>query len=457
MKKIYLYLALALMPFTAGAQARYFSSAKIDDTAPSVARVVASAFTKPDSLTPRSLDELHAYLDTMDMSTYDILTTRKRLDKVNFLPSVYTGYEAADTTGVFTPDYGPEPYTHWLDEAFAEARTMNRLKRYLYFNHPDKVCYNINLLPSPPKRFHAVINPEDHTIEVLENVSAQDLTSTIEAKPVKLRHWMRTFTASLQFSQAYVSPNWYQGGNTNLNMIGQLYYNVKLNPELHPNLLFETTAQSKLGMNSAPDDSIHNYNISDDLFQVNTTFGLKAAKKWYYSFTGQLKTQLFNYYPSNDRQLRSAFMSPGELTMGLGMTYNTTNKRKNVTFDASIAPLSYSLKTCINSNVDPTLYNIDEGRKTKNKFGSSAELKLWWKICRNITFNSRLFAFTDYDAAYMDWENTLQFEINRFLTTQVYAHMRYDTSTPPCDDPSWKKFQVKEIISVGFAYKFSSL
>ena len=109
MKKIYLYLALALMPFTAGAQARYFSSAKIDDTAPSVARVVASAFTKPDSLTPRSLDELHAYLDTMDMSTYDILTTRKRLDKVNFLPSVYTGYEAADTTGVFTPDYGPSP------------------------------------------------------------------------------------------------------------------------------------------------------------------------------------------------------------------------------------------------------------------------------------------------------------------------------------------------------------
>lgn len=146
MKKAYLFLALALMPFMAGAQARYFSSAKIDDAAPSAALAVASAFAQADSVTPRSLDELHAYLDTMDMSAYDILTTRKPLDKVNFLPSVYTGYEAADTTGVFTPDYGPEPYTHWLDEAFAEARTMNRLKRYLYFNHPDKVCYNINLL-----------------------------------------------------------------------------------------------------------------------------------------------------------------------------------------------------------------------------------------------------------------------------------------------------------------------
>ncbi len=30
--------------------------------------------------------------------------------------------------------------------------------------------------------------------------------------------------------------------------------------------------------------------------------------------------------------------------------------------------------------------------------------------------------------------------------------MRYDTSTPRCDDPSWHKFQVKEVLSFGFAY-----
>lgn len=269
------------------------------------------------------------------------------------------------------------------------------------------------------------------------------------------RHWIRSFNASLQFSQAYISPNWYQGGSNNLNMLAQMVYHVKLNTKYHPNLLFETTAQYKLGMNNAPDDSIHGYNISDDLFQVNTTFGIKAMKNWYYSFNGQFKTQLFNSYAVNSRNLRSAFMSPGELTAGIGMTYNWVNPKKTITFDASLAPLSYSLKTCINHEIDPAKYNIKEGRKTLHSFGSSAEVKFFWRLAYNITFSSRLFAFTDYDTAQADWENKINFEINKFLATQVYVHARYDSSGASNDD--WHKLQLKEIISVGFSYKLSTI
>ena len=49
------------------------------------------------------------------------------------------------------------------------------------------------------------------------------------------------------------------------------------------------------------------------------------------------------------------------------------------------------------------------------------------------------------------------FNINRFLTTQIFVHMRYDSSTPDCDDPDWHKFQFKEILSFGFAYKFATI
>ena len=274
---------------------------------------------------------------------------------------------------------------------------------------------------------------------------------------MKKRHWIRSFNALLQFSQAYVSPNWYQGGTNNINMLANVVYNVKLNTEYHPNLLFETTAQYKLGINNAPNDTIHNYNITDDIFQVNTTFGIKAARRWYYSFTGQFKTQLLNSYNVNSTQLRSAFMSPGELTVGIGMTYNYANAKKTFTFDASLAPVSYALRTCISNRIDPTKYNIEAGRKTSHHFGSTAEFKIFWRLSYNITFASRIFAFTDYETAQADWENTLAFEINQFLTTQIYCHARYDSSTPRCDDPSWKKLQIKEILSVGFAYKFSTI
>ena len=52
----------------------------------------------------------------------------------------------------------------------------------------------------------------------------------------------------------------------------------------------------------------------------------------------QFKTQLLNNYKPNTTTLKAAFMSPGELNVGVGMTYNYTNPKKTVTFDASISP-----------------------------------------------------------------------------------------------------------------------
>lgn len=449
-------VALVLAVFSAGAQAMFFSSATVPDTSDKeLVRTAPLPVAVPDSV--RSLEELDAYLANPDSIPYDTLVVIKPLPDIFFGPVVYDTFEFADTASVFTPDYSGYPEMRWLEEENAQNRTMKRIRRSLFFEHPERVKYNITLLPEAPKKFHAVVNPEEHTIEIREVAVDVPAAPTISAAPVQKRHWIRSFNASLQFSQAYVSPNWYQGGNNNLNALGQLYYNVKLNDAFHPNLMFETTAQYKLGMNNAPDDSIHSYNISEDVFQVNTTFGVKAVKRWYYSFTGQFKTQLLNSYKSNSHDLVSSFLSPGELTAGVGMTYNYANKPKTFSFYASIAPVSYNLKTCISERINPETYGIEAGHKSVSKFGSSAELKLSWKISYNISFNSRIFAFTDYDSFQADWENTLAFEINRFLTTQIYAHLRYDTLTPHVEDTNWKKLQVKEIFSIGFAYKFASI
>ncbi|MCM1068134.1 MAG: DUF3078 domain-containing protein [Muribaculaceae bacterium] len=464
LKTVVTTLFTTLVSFVASAQAMYFSNARVGDpVAPASAEADTAALyipgltleLRPDSV--RSIEEIDAFLASIDTVPYDTLVVLKPLPDAFFTPMVFTTYRSPQPRKLMERDFSGAPEMRWIEEQIAQRKIMSDLQYNLYTRYPDRVQYNINLLPEAPKEFHAVVNPEDHTIQIVEGPIEVPVAPTVAATQVKKRHWIRTFNASLQFSQAYVSPNWYQGGNNNLNMLANIYYNVKLNQEYHPNLLFETTAQYKLGMNSAPDDSVHNYSISDDLFQVNSTFGLKAAKRWYYSLTAQFKTQLLNSYESNSKNLRSAFLSPAELTVGVGMTYNYTNPKKTVTFDASIAPLSYNLKTCINDRIDPTLYNIEAGRKTSHNFGSSAELKLMWKITYNIVYTSRLFGFTDYDTAQADWEHKIAFEINRFLTTQLYAHLRYDSSTPPCDSEKWKKFQVKEILSIGFAYKFSSI
>lgn len=408
----------------------------------------------PDSI-PLTLDELHAYTESLADADIEQVKSYEPLPNYFFLPAVYTTMELPDTISEAAADYSGEPYMRYLEDRLALQRRMRRMRYSLFFENPGVSLLNVRLLPEPPERYAIEVRPEDHTLAV-DNAPANAPGTTLTAAPIKKKHWIRTFNAGLQFSQAYVSPNWYQGGNSNLNVLGNILYNVKLNQEYHPNLLFETTAQYKLGMNNAPDDSIHSYNISDDLLQINTTFGVKAAKRWYYSFTGQFKTQLLNSYTSNSHNVRSSFLSPGELTAGVGMTYNYANPKKTVTFDASIAPLSYSLKTCINKDINPTQYGIDEGHKVKHSFGSSTELKFFWKLTYNISYSSRVFAFTDYSELQLDWENKVTFDINRFLSTQLYVHLRYDSQTPTSPDSNWKKLQVKEILSIGFAYKFAN-
>lgn len=49
------------------------------------------------------------------------------------------------------------------------------------------------------------------------------------------------------------------------------------------------------------------------------------------------------------------------------------------------------------------------------------------------------------------------FEVNKYITTQVFTHLRYDTDTPKVENENWHKLQFKEILSLGFAYRFSSL
>lgn len=407
-----------------------------------------SAQHLPGSTTPCCLDKGSQIVDT----TFYAEPVSKQL----LLPLVYSNYKYIDDQNPFESSLSNDPWMQWIDRANAKSSRDELFMQNFMVNHPELVKNNIALMERPPRKFYGTVNPSDHTIEIKE--VEIDAPEKIEVE-VEKRHWLRNFSASLQFSQAYISPNWYQGGNNNLNAIANIFYNVKLNQAYHPNLLFETTMQYKLGINSAPDDSLRNYSISEDLLQINSTFGIKAAKRWYYSITGQFKTQLLTAYATNTNNMTAAFLSPGELNLGIGMTYNYASNNKKFVFDASINPLSYNLKICIKpDNVLPhSTYGIDPDKKILNEIGSSAEAKLAWKIAHNITFNSRLFVFTDYGNLSADWENTLAMDINRYLVTQIYVHARYDTATPRTENIHWHKLQLKEILSFGVTYKFSTI
>lgn len=341
----------------------------------------------------------------------------------------------------------------WLKNAITTARNQESLRYSYMIDNPLSIEYAYWDLPIPP-----VLLEEDRSfLAFIKKYGIPDVNPEDAVLPeieIKKKHWLHKVNAMLQFSQAYVSPNWYQGGNSYLSLLFGFSWNVDLNQVYHPNLLFQSALSYKLALSANPKGYLHKYTIGEDLLQYNLNAGLKAIKNWYYSFNLQFKTQLLNNYEENSDVRTASFLSPGDLNMGLGMSYNHTNKLNTFKFTLTISPLSYNLKTCISNKIDHEIYSIPQNRKVKNEIGSNVDFTMDWKISANISYKTRMFMFTDYEYFLGDWQNTISFEINKFLSTQLFFNLRYDGSLE--SDTKWKKFMLREILSFGLSYTFST-
>ena len=343
----------------------------------------------------------------------------------------------------------------WINKAQQRWQRMHDTRYKLMIDNPDMVKYNEATLPKPPQEVVVEADPSGSELTVeTGNIANVDI-KPIDRRDIKIHNWLHTFVGSLHGTQAYISSNWYQGGENNLNLLGDIQWDCNLNQKLHPKWLFNNTLHYRLGIATAKGDSLRNYSINEDNFEFNSQLGYKAVEHWYYSATLLFKTQFLNNYITNTRDLAASFLSSGELTVGLGMTYDYKDKEGYKIFTLSIAPLSYNLKICRDiDRIDPTKFGIDPGHHTKHSFGSNVEAKFEWKITPSITWKSRFYVFTNYQYVQGDWENTLSFAVNSFLNTQIFTHLRYDKSRPWNVD--WKYWQFKEILSFGLTYKFAT-
>lgn len=397
--------------------------------------------------------QVFAYLDTIPV--YELPPVPS--DLYMFHEIVYDSQHTTPITIAeemrLAQEYADRPIdanAQWLFDLQKQRRLQNSYVSRFVIEHPDKVKYNINDLPEAPKQYVITSSPDKVTL-ALKEIKVDDKTN-ITKEEVVLKSWLKDFTANVKFSQAYVSENWYQGGNSNLNLLGNFELNINLNPNKYPKLLFENRIQYKIGIYSTPQDSIRSYSLSEDQLQLNSKFGVKAVKHWYYTTTLQFKTQFFNNYQQNSRTMTASFLSPGELNLGVGMTYNTKTNKKRININLSINPVSYNLKICRNiTDLNPVSFGIEEGKHTANQIGSNIEFKFGWNITPNISWNSGLYAFSDYEYVQADWQNTFNFSINKYLSSQIFLNLRYDSSSIP--DPDWHRWQFKEILSFGFAYK----
>lgn len=342
----------------------------------------------------------------------------------------------------------------WLRNALVANRIQQDMLYRRMIEHPEWIQYSDWTLPKPPRLPEDDINFSSY-MRKLDLPDVDINKAILPEENINKRHWLHIFQGALQFSQAYVSKTWYQGGNNHLSLLFNLLWDVNLNRVWHPNLMFQNTISYKLGLNSMPSGSLHAYSISEDIFQWNMQFGFKAFTNWFYSITTQFKTQMLCNYEEKSWTRTASFLSPGSLNVGVGMTYNRENQKKTFKISASISPLSYNMATVIDRKVDPVPYKVEPPHKTHSEIGSNAEINLTWKLHNNISYRGRFFLFSDYTSFLGDWENTFDFTINKFLSTQLYVHLRFDSESA-INDSKWRHFMMKEILSFGLSYRFST-
>lgn len=336
----------------------------------------------------------------------------------------------------------------WLSLATREAGRVEAARNYVIVNCPYLVKYNLDNLPEIPKQYMIVNDPTKQTITIVERPITP--VTELQAKPVKIKRWLFNFNSAIQFSMVYISDNWYQGGQSSLSLLSDQLLSLKYN-DPSGKVLFENALQWKVNLTTSEEDTVHNVRVGEDVLQLNSKFGYKAFSNWYYSASLQFKTQVLTNYASNSNDIQAEFLSPSELNVGLGLSYqHSYEKPVKLSHTLTLSPLSYNLKFLALHHMDPTRFGIETGW-AKNEIGSSLDYTITWNLRYNIQWSSHLFAFTNYNTSLVEWTNTFDFAFSTYFSARVYVDVRYDDSVAP--DPRLGYFQIKNLLSLGFSYK----
>ena len=329
-------------------------------------------------------------------------------------------------------------------------RAVNRQLLSFYLEYPYLVRKNENDLKGlePLSDKMVIRKPRKNKVMPLLVPEREHPMAEKDLLVIKPNFWTISGNGYMQFSQNYISDNWYKGGESTVSLLSGMTW--QFNYDDKQKIQFENKIEWKLGFITAPSDTVHQYKTSEDMLRLSSKLGYKAFYNWYYTLSAEFKTQFFSKYDTNSDNLVSALFSPAELNIGLGMDYKYI-KDGVCNLSVLINPFNYSRYSVASDRVDPTKFNIKAGHRVENQWGSRLETTLKWSIINNLLWESRLSYTTNYEKVLAEWENTFTFAFNKYFSTKLFVHARFDDSvTLEEDNDSY--FQLQELLSLGFNY-----
>lgn len=319
---------------------------------------------------------------------------------------------------------------------------------YAYLNNPTQVRNTErNIMNRSHFRENIIKNAEE--VKVIDLAKKHIPSSTALKEDIIVRKpnfWKKSGSASLQFSQNYISSNWYKGGESTNTLLSSLTFESNYNDE--QKVQWDNKLELKLGFLSARSDTLHKVKTNNDLIRMTSKLGFRAVSTWYYTFQAEFNSQFFEGYKSNDPKMYSNIFAPANLIFSVGMDYKKTNKI--LTASVYLSPGAYNLRYVGDSRVDETQFGLKSGHSFLNDIGSKIEVNTKWTIVDNITWQSRFYYFTNYKKVEAEWENTVNLAVSKSISTQLFFHGRFDDGVTRTSGFGY--FQLKELLSVGLNY-----
>jgi len=281
--------------------------------------------------------------------------------------------------------------------------------------------------------------------------------------------WQKGGTVALNMSQVSLT-NWAAGGQNSISLNGllNLFANHYKGNGLWENYLDIGYGTIKQGENSS-------WLKTDDKIDFTSKYGRKAFSNWYYAGLLNFKTQMtegYNY--PDDETIISDFLAPGYVLGAIGLDFKP---EKNFTF--FIAPLTAKI-TIVNVQlladagafgVDPAEYGpsgnmLNPGKNGRSEIGGYMRLFYKRDLMENISMQTKLDLFSNYlnNPGNIDvsWEVLFSMKVNKYISATFFTHLLYDdeiaieidNDNDGVIDTSGPRIQFKEVLGVGFSYKF---
>ena len=167
-------------------------------------------------------------------------------------------------------------------------------------------------------------------------------------------------------------------------------------------------------------------------------------------------------YQGSSRTVTGDFVSPLYVRSSIGMNYKLDKPKFNLSL--MLAPLSYVI-TYVERQGLIGRYGINPGHHSKHEWGPNIEGKFTWKIVKNISWQSRLYWFSNFKMTRIENENTFNFTINRYLSAMIFMNPRFEDTKyynvkrnedgSLAEDSARETYWMfKEYLSLGLSYDF---